>query len=329
VQEYLSRKHFAGQWERQVRSFLERLASPEFVSPDTPVCLVTRTHCEDFCHAQGGKHHPHTAFRVLRGFFNELLDDDKLQRSPCPRKLGKQLRPAKVVQEYFHEHLGEFAEFYSKLPDDTYRLSTFKQAFYLALATGLRLEDVCLIQESEIDSEHDILIIEQGKTGSIVRPYLSPQVADAILLQRRNKARHEDPRVRESQWLFCKPDGEPFAARTLTGVFMEARRTIFPNRPKLHFHCLRHSFGQNAYNYTGQHDAISVAMGHGSPAVTLSNYATNARYVVTPERYATLREYLWSRPVLSRLSSSPDLLTGKITETECITQPALTTSNSD
>jgi integrase len=321
VHDYLSRNRFADSWERQVRAFLERFASPKHVHPDTAVCNVTRRHCEEFFHAQGGEHQPHTAFRVLRTFFNWLLDEGKLTVSPVTRRMGRELKPAKVIQDYFHEELREFASFFSKLPVGTYRERTFRNLFYLAQATGLRLQDVSSLEESEIDSEHSLIILQQQKTGESVRCYISPQVADAIALQQRNKALHKDKRVRESDYLFAMEyrdkAGQPFAPRTIEEAFLTSRRTILPNRPGLHFHSLRHAFGQNAYNYTGQHDEISVAMGHGSPIVTLAHYATNARHVETPERYARLRDYLRSRPVFSRVSSL-ELPTGVIPEREIL-----------
>lgn len=333
VQEYLSQGRWSSGWERQVRAFLERFSSPEHVHPDTALCLVTGSQCQNFFRSIGGKHNPHTAYRALRTFFSWAVDEKNLARSPVTKKMGRELKPKKVVQDFFHEELRQFERFYLRLPEDTYRLRTFKYLFYLAQATGLRLQDVCGLQESEIDSEHGLIEVQQQKTDEPVRCYLSPQVADAIALQQRNKALHEDKRIRESDYLFaCEyrdRAGQPFALRTIEEAFLISRRSLLPNRPKLHFHCLRHTFGQNAYNYTGQHDEISYAMGHASPIVTLAHYATNARYVETPQRYARLRDYLNSRPVLSRISS--ELIGGLITEksiTPCTTQQELTISKS-
>ena len=344
VENYLSRRSnsLASRTEKQYRITLEQFASPKFVHPDTAICNVTRKQLEDFFVSlkgtyRGNKitHNPHTAARVLRAFFNWLIDEGKLTTSPLTRGMVKELRPGKVVQDYFHEELGEFAFFYSQLPNGTYRLRTFKNLFYLAQATGLRLQDICVLRDSDIDSAHGMILLRQHKPGEPVRCILSPQVADAINMQQRNKATHKRNRVRESDWLFPMEyrdfAGQPVTPRMVEAAFLTSRRTIFPDRRGLHFHSLRHTFGQNALNYTGDIIGISVGMGHGSPTVTLSTYATNTRYVKPPQKYATLEEYLGSRQVLSSSASSLQFLTGHLTEkslTECLSEVESTTSKS-
>jgi len=336
VEEYLSASRFSSGWDRQVRSILEQFVSVDHIHPEFSVNLVKIRDCEKFCFSQGGTHQPHTAFRILRGFFAWLVSDGRLQISPIPYKssLGKKLKPAKVIQDYFHEEKDEFLFFFRDLPSDTFRERTFRNLIYLAYATGLRLQDVCNLKEGDIDGSHDVIQIKrQGKTGEPVMCHVSPQVADALALQARNKATHPDRRVKETSWLFPSDyrqfAGQQLSPRRVEEAFLVARRSLLPNRPGLHFHSLRHSFGQNAYNHTGALDEISVAMGHCTPFTTLTHYATNARYVQVPTRYETMRKYLWSRPVLSK-KSNLEPITGFITEeslASCSSPLASTISN--
>jgi integrase len=249
--------------------------------------------------------------------------EGKLKENPLRRVQKPKI--SEKIRDYFSEE--EFLYLFIRMPENTYIERTAKFASLLAYATGARIGEICNIQLNHIKWNRQELHFTNSESfhtknrKARIIP-LTPRIIEAIKHQFQNKASHSKEIVRESIYLFPNEVGKPFSNEKnkcckLSKIFTHACRQCFPDRPGLHFHSLRHSLGQNAYNTGVPIVQISKLLGHKNEYVTANYYARQADYKNMKEAHS----YLEHQPTLiqgSTLSTKENIISGSITEKELL-----------
>ncbi len=273
----------------------------KWADPDLPLCKVTPYILRNFFAQIESESLRSLIRRILNSAFNFAILEEKLDKNPLLNV--RRLKQTEIIPEYLPEP--EFIKLYRRMPEDTYIQKSSKFASLLSIATGVRIGELCHIRLNAIRWDNKELYIKNSeifrtKNGSERILPITPRVREALQRQLQNKAQHPLELVRESPYLFANEVGKAYMGEKhksckLSKLFKEIAREVFPDRPKLHFHSLRHSFGQNAYNVGMPLVQISKIMGHKSLAVTAKYYARHSEY----KKFDELYSYLENQPSLS------------------------------
>jgi len=267
-----------------------------------PLCSITRASCLQWLNTIDRLPARAKTCRTLRSVFQEAVMTGRLSTNPFANI--RTPKPSRRTADYFDDDRQEFVRFWEEMPESSYRLRTIKNMTYLAQATGMRSGEVAHLQLTHIDWQRGTIRVTNSegfdtKNGRERYLLISPQVEEALTPQLKNKAQHKREPVRESAYLFPNERGTPYSANDISNNFREVREILLPGRTGLHYHSLRHSFAQNASNNSVPITQIAQALGDGI-GVTEQTYAPMDRHHQSEGSYRTLREYLLSRPKLTR-----------------------------
>ena len=277
----------------------------EWFDASCPLCALTRGNCEEWVYAANTPTQQHKRYRVIRAVLNEAIADGKLEKTPITFRAPK-------LPENVRDILSEedFARFYEQMPDETPRQCDIKFMSYLDFATGLRAGEITHVKLADFDWTRKLIWIRNTEQHRIKnrREYavtITPQVEDAYRLQLVNKNQNPNPLVRESPYLFANGNGQPYVdsdgkPRPVSKMFHAARKIVLPDRRGLHFHSLRHSLAQNAYDHGVPLRDITVQLNHSGEAITAKHYAQVRAYRRAETQYGSMEEYLSNCPILTR-----------------------------
>jgi len=183
----------------------------------------------------------------LRFFFKFTLDEPAIVRK---MRFVQQPRKLPVVLD----------------PDEVRRLleATVSPKYKAALATaygaGLRASEITHLKVSDIDSQHMLIHIEQGKGGKDRNAKLSPALLK-ILRQWWLAGRAQSAMIKGG-WLFPGLDPvNPMSTRQLRRVFHAAATVAGIDKPA-NVHSLRHSFATHLLEQGTDIRVIQVLLGH-------------------------------------------------------------------
>lgn len=236
---------------------------------------------------------------VLSGMFRQLMKNDVIQKNPVqfvefPRQPKKKER--RVLSE---EEQGLFLEYAQG--------STYEDVYRLALATGMRIGEICALKWSDIDFSNQLLSVngtlkQFRDTGFFIdtpKSYTSRRIIPLLpsickMLKRRKRAQVGTVMGKytiRSEWqdlVFLHPgDGyEPMRKRTIA-YDMDAiverinKDRIEKNKNKrkrqemfehVSPHALRHTFATRALENGIQPKVVQEILGHSSITITLDLY---------------------------------------------------------
>jgi integrase/recombinase XerD len=243
---------------RHVRSFTAFLDR----SPDTAVAEDLRRF--QLHQTQTGVRPPsiNGSVAALRFFFTVTLDRPEMARHLTfvrePRKMPAVLSPEEV------------ARLLEAAPGVKY-----KAALSVAYGAGLRVSEVATLKVSDIDSEHMMLRVEQGKGRKDRHAMLSPVLLELL--------RDWWQIARPIAWLFPGRDPvQPISTRQLNrachaaAVMAQIGKRVTP-------HTLRHSFATHLLEQNTDIRVIQVLLGHSKLETTAlyTHIATNTIRAVT------------------------------------------------
>ncbi len=163
-------------------------------------------------------------------------------------------------------------------------------ALSVAYGAGLRVNEVCSLRISDVDSQRMALRIEQGKGSKDRYAMLSP-----VLLERLRvwwQYAHAQGKMREGGWLFPGLDPiDPLSKRQLNRAIHAAADAAKIDK-RVSMHTLRHSFATHLLEQKVDIRVIQVLLGH--------------RKLETTARYAQVATDLL-REVISPLEILPPL----------------------
>ena len=216
-------------------------------------------------------------FQNLRACFETAVTWELVESNPF-RKCKKP-RVEEETPEYLTQ--SELRRFVDSILNDSYAEQRFRNIVIVAFYTGLRLNEILNLQHTQIEWSNARIVVQQSKTfktksrKSRIVP-LPDEAREAIKRQGALNMQSRSERVRESSYLFPNDDGKVLNKNYVSRHFRELANEVFPGRPGIHFHSLRHSYGSLLAEKRVPLQEIQKAMGHSSVRVT--------------ERYARLRD---------------------------------------
>ena len=183
----------------------------------------------------------------------------------------KKPKPIEQLPEYLSRK--DTVLFFDSLPEDTPWQRRFKNIFLLVVNSGLRLGEVQNLERRDIDFTKLELYVRSKPnwTPKSRKPRVVPLSEDAIRALRSQiteNANFENAKVRSSAHIFPNPHGFPLSPRIIETPFNALARELFPERPKLHFHSLRHTYASFLCEHGVPLQEIQKILGHSTLKMT-------------------------------------------------------------
>jgi len=315
-QSFLEAKEQEGKSKKTLYDYKLRLHHlAAYFAFNLPLCELNQAHLRGYFSKIPSDSTRKLSFRIIRSALNWGVLEGVLIGNPIDKiKLAKQIVRKR---EFLNEE--EFAKLYERMPEATYAERATKAAALIAFETGVRLGEICHLKQSAIrwaNRQIFIMINEDFHTKNREERTvpITQRVEDAIKMQLKNKNIQLKEEVRESSYLFCNEVGKPYTDHTdksckLSEIFKNTCRDVFADRKGLHFHSLRHSYGQNAFNAGVPLVEISKMMGHKNVAITAQYYAKSSDYSDNTQ----IHNYMFNKPSLSPIEG-----TLTVEELECV-----------
>jgi site-specific recombinase XerD len=245
---------------RRLRSFAATL------DPEIPLEAVSRDHCTALLReVQDRGRKPNTQlayFRTLEAFFNWLVADERLSKSPMDR-VPKPKVSDEQIKPFTEEELLQLLA----APDRTTFVGLRDCAFIALLAdTGLRLTEAVNIRFGDVDTRQRAISV-MGK-GSKPRTVFYGESAARFLrdyLKRRGTGSPEDR-------VFVNSLGEPLWKCTMSTRIRDYGRAAGISGKRVSPHTLRHTFAVSWLMGGGDAFSLQRLLGHSTAVMT-------ARYV--------------------------------------------------
>ena len=142
----------------------------------------------------------------------------------------------------------------------------YRAALSLAYGAGLRASEIVSLKVSDIDSEREVIRIDQGKGCKDRYAVLPPALLD--LLRAWWRAGRDHGVMLPGGWLFPGRDpARPLTTRQLGRAFHDARKAAGIDKP-VSLHTLRHCFATHLLEQQVDIRVIQVLMGHNKVETT-------------------------------------------------------------
>jgi site-specific recombinase XerD len=300
TEEYLSSRRGEQISSGQLKELRSSLTFLQKVVGDVALQSITVQQCETFI-TQGWKATGWSSLYTAKKHYQNLSHAFKtavrwqyIRENPFTRI--KKPKPIEQLPEYLNRK--DTALFYDSLPEVTPWHRRFKNIFLLVVNSGLRLGEIQNLERRDIDFKKKEIYIRPKSNWSPKsrRARVVPMSEDAVRALRSQlyeNANSENERIRESVYLFPNPYGFPLSPRVIEMPFNEMARQLFPERPKLHFHSLRHTYASFLCESGVPLQEIQKILGHSTIRMT--------------EVYARLRNHDFSN-ALNALNTVPSLV---------------------
>jgi site-specific recombinase XerD len=143
--------------------------------------------------------------------------------------------------------------------DPTYHDTRDRAFVAVAMATGLRFEEILELPLSSFDRLHGELVI-RGKGNRVRTARLSPRALKYV------RAYLKDRPASDSDRLWLTEYGQPLTYQGGYSIIKRIRRKSGVDR--IHWHLFRHGFAQHALVAGAHQGLVQEMLGHASPAMT-------------------------------------------------------------
>lgn len=285
IETFCASRAAVGRSPATVRWYARMLAAYEHWSGSTIVEATTHS-VEQFLaarRADGLEPSTIAAYhRALRSYFAWAVRRGHLQSSPMehvdpPRIPRKRSRRATIEQ--YHALMDACAG-----PD--WISARDRLCLMLGFFSGLRVAELAALHVADLDVEHGILMVRNGKNGDARVVPIHPDVRPALLSYLYTRPQWSGPE------LFLSSDG----GRGVRGVWshwgirqMLERRCAQAGLPLINPHALRHGFATTLLNAGASLESISHMLGHSNVSLTQRIYAMWLEDGLTREYKAALK----------------------------------------
>lgn len=264
---YLDWQSLRGSSEQHRKDIRQRLrVFAADLDPETPLERITRQHCISLLRRvqeQGRKPTTQVAyFRVLEAFFNWLVAEERLEKSPMDR-VPKPKVPGEQIQPLSQEELGLLLA----APDRDSFVGLRDATFMAVLAdTGLRLSEALSVRLIDLDTRQRSISV-MGKGGKPRTVFYGETVAAVLreYLKRRSAGTPED-------LIFVNSLAEPLWKCSLSKRIRGYGDAAGIKGKRVSPHTLRHTFAVSWLMNGGDAFSLQRLLGHSTPVMT-------ARYV--------------------------------------------------
>lgn len=213
----------------------------------------------------------HQHFRALKTFFNWLLDEEEIDRTPM-RTMKPPAVPEKEVPVIPDEDL---TKLFRACKGKSYADRRDTAILLLFLDTGLRLSELTDRRVDDLDLDLMVLRVI-GKGGKARSVPFGRTCATALDRYLRAAAKHKGKPLTEDMWLWWGDRGQKGNRLTIWGVgTMLKRRCAEAGIDELHPHQFRHTFAHLWKVNGGNEDDLMRITGWRSRQM-LSRYAASA-----------------------------------------------------
>ncbi|MFH9816186.1 tyrosine-type recombinase/integrase [Streptomyces sp. NPDC017230] len=213
----------------------------------------------------------HNHFRALKTFFNWLLDEEEIDRSPM-----RTMKPPAVTETEVPVIPGEdLKKLFAVCKGKTYADRRDTAILMLFLDTGLRLSELTDRRVGDIDL--DLMVIRVLGKGDRWRSVpFGRTCATALDRYLRAAAKHKGKALEDAMWMWWGDRGQHGNRLTIWGVgTMLKRRCAEAGIDELHPHQFRHTFAHLWKAAEGNEDDLMRITGWKSRQM-LSRYAASA-----------------------------------------------------
>jgi len=252
-------------------------------------CLITQVSSQQvrmFFFGQKSGSMALSFYRALRAGFEVARRDGKIVSNPFDQVDLKSLRKKFTPRPRGILSPEQVVEIYTALPKESYMDRLIASFMLFLFGSACRRSEGCFLLKTAIDWERKSIRIaptvkNKLKTASSAGEIpITKYAAIALREQHLNRQSHPNAKVRESQWVFCNEQGEPYQPASLTKVahkrLMEVCKQLGINSEGVDTHSFRHSISQILLDQNAETAIVSKLLRHGSIATTLSAYHRNA-----------------------------------------------------
>ena len=207
-----------------------------------------------------------TRYRALRALVNWFIDEDYLEKSPMPRRAP---RIPKTLPPIFTKN--EVAAMLRLCPPKVWWGARDQALIIVPLTTGLRREELVMLDINDIRFEDRLLLVRHGKGDKQRYVDLPAQAMSAMLRYQK----HRDP---AQSAFFQTVHGGRVSGNAILQVFGKLGRRAGIETTRCSPHTARHTFATEYLRSGGDLRRLQRLMGHSSIKVT-EVYLQN----ITPE----------------------------------------------
>jgi integrase/recombinase XerC/integrase/recombinase XerD len=204
----------------------------------------------------------HDYYRVLKRFFNWMVEEDILQYSPMT-KIKPPRVPETIIKPFTDSHIRGIL----LLCDEHTRAGIRNRAIILMLLdTGIRLNELANIQLADLDLDNETVIV-MGK-GNRQRMVRIGKVAQKALLQ------YLLSRKDNHSCLWVTEEGKPLAKAGISVMFRVLKHRAGFQDVRLSAHTFRHTSGTWALLNGASERDVQLLLGHRTERMTRHYTAT-------------------------------------------------------
>lgn len=175
--------------------------------------------------------------------------------------------------------LEEYEALLDSLPTNTHEERRLKRIVTVARDSGLRMSEILTLRKASLDFDRKLILIvvteDFSPKSKRPRAVVMSKRVESILLEQMAENVELSECIARSDYIFPSRSGQPLSKITVSHSFKQHVKRLYPNRPRLRFHSLRHTFASLLVERNVPLVRIQKLMGHSTIAMT--------------EKYARLR----------------------------------------
>lgn len=233
----------------------------EYLKGDTPIDSITVKDVDLFIlwlQAKAPKGYK-VYYRNLKAAFNKAVAWEYLKENPFKKVTLRRSQK-------------EYPAFISKRELDTIIEKTnnnvFKELFFFAFHTGLRLGEIVHLRWKNIDFSNKLIIVGDSLFTTKTKAQRKVPISKELYNQlERRYAVHNKATAARDGYVFCNPNGYHFHPDYVSQKFKKVCRSLNMDE-KIHFHSLRHSFASMLVQQGVNLYSVKEILGHSSITTT-------------------------------------------------------------